>query len=634
MSAAPAPRIASAPALAPASTEGWLGRRPGRVTATLLVAALFVRLLLCLQIAAGPLPRVHEIVRDSDNAFFHRWGGIVAGGDWLQRSPQHPITGWMRDVAQDAMSRQPDLPLKLGLAAGGGYDRAAMEARLWDRWLGGTTYYQEPAYPYLVGLTYGLAGARPWAVFAWQIAIGVLGVLLVHRLSRRLFGETAALAAGFLAVLAPIPLFYEATLLRDGLVAFATVALALLMHWAPEGGHRRWLALGIAFGMASLVKQSFLVFPVVMGVFRLAAVRAPARDRAVAAALVAAGMLVALLPAVVRNVVVGAPPFAMNGSVQGMLALYHVASATPFDLVVTPDMTRVLLAADGRLVGSLAEAARTHASAWGFWALNAKKLLYAWHGFEAPNNVDFYLFRQAAPLLALLPATFIVLVPLAAVGIASRGAARAWPILVAIVASVPTLVLGAVLSRYRAPITASLVPLAGAGLVRIAMWVAGRRWRPACVTAGATALYLAWAAGSPPGKEPARRARSYARLGVDAIGLGEPAFAALHLQESLRLEPGNPSVEARLAQALLLSGDAEAALPYLASAARSLDSAAFHELYARALAAAGRRAEAVAHARAAASADPAGAQRRALLERLEREAGPADERRPVSEESP
>ena len=606
--------------LAPAGMEAWLARHPRRMAAALLGAAALVRLILCLQVAAGPLPRIHAIVTDSDNRFFDEWGRRVAHGEWLQREPLHPTFSWMKRVADDAMAIEPGLPVTTGLAPDLRYDRVAMEGKLWDHWLGGATFYQEPAYPYLVGFTYRLLGPNPWWVFGWQLALGIAGVLLVHRLARRLFSETAAAAAGAIAVLAPIPLFFEVTLLRDGLVVFATLALALLMHWAPSGGRGRWFALGLAFGGAALVKQSFLLFPLVMGAWRVATVRSRPRDRVAAAGLVGTGMAIALLPAVLRNVAVGAPALAMNGSATAMLAMYHVSTATPFDLVVSPEFTRVLMAADGRFVASLLEAVRTHQSVWGFLALNLRKLLYAWNGFEAPNNVDFYLFREGAPLLAALPATFVVLLPLAGIGVATRRAATSWPLLVAILASVPTLVLGAVLSRYRAPVAAALLPLAGAGAVRLASWIAGRRWRPLAAAAGATALYLAWGTADPPGKEPAIRARTYAWAGVEMAQRKEPAFAALCLQESLRLVPGAPDVEAWLGQALFASGDPQGALPHLESAARSLDSARFHELYARVLAMVGRRGEAIAQARAALSADPGGAGARELLDRLEGDA--------------
>jgi tetratricopeptide (TPR) repeat protein len=424
------------------------------------------------------------------------------------------------------------------------------------------------------------------------------------------------------------------TLLRDALVAYVTLALALVMHWASAGGRRRWLLLGLAFGAAALVKQSFLFFPAVMAIWRAATVQARPRDRMVATGFVTLGMALALLPVILRNLAVGAPALAMNGSASAMLALYHTANATPFDVVVGPEYPRLLMATEGRFLSSLLEAARTHADAWGILILTLKKLLYTWHGFESPNNVDFYLFRQGAPLIAALPVTFVVLAPLAAIGVAARRGMNSWPIFVAILASVPTLVLGTVLSRYRAPIGAALLPLAGAGVVRLASWISDRRWLRAGAAAGATAIYLAWAMGSPSGKDPGERAHKYAWAGVEAIARGEPAYAVLNLQESIRLEPGSPKVEARLGQALLAAGDPRGALQHVEAAARSFDSSALRELHARVLATVGRREEAIVQARAALSADPERAEVRELLDRLERDAASAADVAPPREVIP
>lgn len=596
--------------------ERWLADNRRAVVLALLGAATAIRLVLCLDLAGGPLPRFHDIQPQSDGAFFHRWGQHLAQGDWLQPLPFHPMHPWMRNAAESALRLDPGLPERLGLARGAALDRAALEEQLWDRWMGGATFYQEPGYPYLVGLTYLVTGPDVWHVYAWQLALGVATVLLLHRVARRLFSETAALVTGLLAVLAPVPLLYDVALLRDGLVVFASVALVALMRWAPEGGRSRWLVLGVGFGASLLVKQSFVLFPLAMAVSWPLARRPPLRDALSAAALVAAGMALPLLPLILRNLAVGVPPLAMNGSAAGMLALYHSRSASPVDLRGGPEFGQVLAAAGGRLGPSLLAAARTHAGLGSFAGLELSKLAYAWHGYEAPNDVDVYLFRQGAPVLAALPVTMLLLVPLAGAALAARRTWRAWPLLAAIAASLPPLVLSAVLSRYRAPLLTLLLPLGGAGAVVLARWTAGRRWLALAATAALAAFYLTWAAGSPAGLSPADRAQRYAFRGIDALAAHEPRFAVLCLRESARLDPENPKIRARLGQALLVDGDAPAALREVERAARGFDSSALRELHARVLAAVGRGAEAVAEARAAVGADPRSPTAAALLDEL------------------
>jgi tetratricopeptide (TPR) repeat protein len=188
---------------------------------------------------------------------------------------------------------------------------------------------------------------------------------------------------------------------------------------------------------------------------------------------------------------------------------------------------------------------------------------------------------------------------------------------VAVAATVPGLLLSTVLSRYRAPLTALLLPLAGAGAARLGTWALAWRWRRLGVAAAGTALYLAWAASSPPGQAPAERGTRYAWAGVGALANGQPAYATLLLRASLRLEPGAARVRARLAQALLSSGATAEALVEVEAAGRSFDSAALRELHAQALAAAGRVREAIAEAQAARALDPARASARDLLEALQ-----------------
>jgi 4-amino-4-deoxy-L-arabinose transferase-like glycosyltransferase len=595
--------------------EAWLQQRSRRVMLSLAAAAVFVRLIFCLQLAGGPLPDVQQLLVDSDMTFFDAWGRHLAAGDWLQREPFHPMPAWMRRFADEVMKADPAFPVRVGLAANEQYDHDAMRSALWTHWLGGPVWFQEPGYAWLVGLTYLLSGPSPWHVFFWQLALGVVAVVLVHRIAARLFSSTAALAAGVLAVGAPIPLAYEATLLRDQLVVVVTLVLVYLMSVSTEGGRARALVLGVAFGAASLVKQPFLAFPILMGGFRWFVARTPLRERLSWAGLVAAGIALALLPAIVRNLVVGAAPLAFNGSAAAQLALYHTARATPFELTLTPEFTRVLLIADGRPLASFIEAVKTHASVGSWLWLETLKVAYGFHGFESANDVDFYLFRQGAPVLAWLPVTIVVLVPLAAVGgFAQR--LKAWPLWVAIAGSLPTLALAAAVSRYKAPIVAALFPLAGAGVVALVAWGVRRKWQPVAAWAALSLGYVLWATHDPPGKEAATRATGYAQSGVYWLDFGAPAYAALELKEALRLAPDSATVEHRLGQALYAAGEAGEALPHVEAAARQIDTPELRELHACVLAELGRRDEALALARSALTQDPNRTAARLLLEKL------------------
>lgn len=597
--------------LSPAPLEAWLSARAPRILLAGALAALLVRLLLVLQVAGGPLPELHRIAFESDAAFFDQWGQRLAAGDWLQRAPLHPLPGWMRDVASTALRLEPGLPVRLGIAAAA-LDERALQGKLWDHWLGGATWFQEPGYPWLIGLVYLLTGGAAWGVFALQLLLGVAGVVLVQLVARRLFSHTAAAAAGLLAVLSPVPLVFELALLRDAAVATATVALTwLLLRAMAQEGRARWFGLGVAFGAAALLKQSFLLFPALLAV--AAVVRGP-RASLRPAGLVAAGLAAALAPAILRNLLVGVAPLAMNGSAAAMLPLFHTVDASPLELVAGERYARILLETDGHGLAGLLAAAATHDSSLGFLLLQARKLVFVAHGFEVPGNVDLYVFARGAPLLAALPIRFWLVAALAGVG-AAVAWRRSGPLVPGLLASLATLVLAAAYARYRAALFVALLPLAGAGAAQLVEWVRARRLRALGLSLSLALPYVAWASRPPPPDVAARRAVGLQRA-AEAFATTGPALGALYALEALEERPGDPTRE-RLAGALLLvSGDPAAALPHLEAAAAREPSAELHALRAHALAGVGRRDDALAAARAALALDPASPLARQLVDEL------------------
>jgi hypothetical protein len=190
-------------------------------------------------------------------------------------------------------------------------------------------------------------------------------------------------------------------------------------------------------------------------------------------------------------------------------------------------------------------------------------------------------------MIWLLPVTFVVLLPLSCVGVLKNPKA-AGPIFVAVLGSLPTMILAVGLSRYRSAMVAAMFPLAGAGLALLIGWALRRRWLLLGLAAVATSLYLAWAVGEPRGQSRDARALHYALVGRGSLAAGESGYASLVLRESLRLSP-HPEAELLLGQALLAGGEAEEALPHLAAAARAFDSAQVRALYQRALEASGHR---------------------------------------------
>ncbi len=450
--------------------DAWLAARRRRVLLCLIALASLVRLLYFLQLAGGPGLYWHRF-EQADTRFFHEWGQRIAAGDLLQRAPLHPFFGWHRDVARELFRQHPEA--LRALAGPDGTPPASEEdaaRRLWDRWYGGPTFHQEPLYPYLVGLSYRLFGPDPRFVFAWQMVLGVLAVLLVFGIARRMFGELCGALAGVLLALCGPVFYYECLLLRDSAIVFFGLLLVWLWLLALER-ERPWLwALGgVAGGLAVLLKSTFALLLLAMSAWLIVRHRRKMRAHLRSLLPAALGFSLALAPAVSRNVAVGAPPFAFAsvGTVTFVAANTADAPAGEGFFVSPALVSRILWESEGHLLPALGLTIGTHSNVLRWLGLLVAKLAYSFHWYEIPVNSDFYVFRTYAPILRL-PVVFGLLGPLALLSIAvffRRKIRQFWPLLALAGVHLLAMLVMHPCSRYRAPMTAALVPFAAAALV-------------------------------------------------------------------------------------------------------------------------------------------------------------------------
>jgi len=270
------------------------------------------------------------------------------------------------------------------------------------------------------------------------------------------------------------------------------------------------------------------------------------------AGLLAAGITVCLLPVGLRNAAVDAPVFSLSsvGAVTFLGANFDGNKpALGFQLSID-ETARILGDTDGRTVPTVLATLRTHVHAGSWLALCARKLGAAWHGREIPNNLNYYLCRQDSRVLRMLPASFVWIAPLALAGILAAAWTRrdAAMLYLLVVAQLLPLLVFYVLSRFRTPLLAALIPFAALTLVLLAEWLIERRWRPAAVLAALVVLTALWTASAPrPEAGPAIRISDvasavrvwylpeYRRLRK----VGDLEGAALLLSGSLRLEPSS-----------------------------------------------------------------------------------------------
>jgi hypothetical protein len=222
----------------------------------------------------------------------------------LQGDTVVSLPGVNDQVSYDALARR--------VAAGAGFSFAA------DWWpatrAGEPTAHWSYLYTLYLAGVYSLTGMHPLvARLAQAIVAGVIQPWLVWRLGCRVFGQRVGLIAAGLTAGYAYFVYYASALITETFYTLAVLwmlDLAIDIALAPNGGTpasrrwrdvltraRPWVALGLALGLAALLRQVILLFvPVLAGWLILRRRRVP---MGLALSLVVVALLIA--PWTVRN---------------------------------------------------------------------------------------------------------------------------------------------------------------------------------------------------------------------------------------------------------------------------------------------------------------------------------------------
>ncbi len=505
------------------------------------------------ELSRGPSIAAHRWA-ESDMNFFDRWAHEIVAGDWLTNQELHPIFQWNRDIAEIYFRKHPEkiaAYLPAGSAAG---DANALSTALWNRWYGGKTFHQEPLYAYAIALTYELFGGDVRWVFAWQMVLGVLTNLLVYEIARRYFGELAGAIAGLLITFYSPLFFYELTLLRTTLLVFLSMALVFLVERALHGssGWRDYFVTGILFGAAILCQTSMALF--FFGCVGLLAWHGRKQPLAASGLLwVALGAVLAVSPAVLRNLAVAAPPLSLVGNGAEVFALGNDVSADPDrgPVLDVPRMEQILDATGAKLLPVALMSIRSHGTVGSYARLLWKKFAKFWRWYEEPDNQNFYYFQLHSRVLRWAPFTNYLLAPFMLLGllIGLQDFRRLAPLYILIAGGMLLMLVVPAIARYRVQYLAAMIPLAAAAMVRAAEWIQLRRYSRLAGLIAALLVVFLWTSRPLPASRPAIRATDYvapyfyywAPLHNSAVDVGDAQRAAQIYSDSLRSEPQSVS---------------------------------------------------------------------------------------------
>lgn len=136
------------------------------------------------------------------------------------------------------------------------YDEWARRIAAGD-WMGSRIFYQDPLYPYFLGVIYAVIGRNLMLVYLLQVGFGVATCWLTGLLGRRIFGVAAGNLAALMAALFVPSIFYEVQIEKTFLSVFLVAAFLVLVLDRRLGAR---VAAGAVLALASLTRANLIVF--------------------------------------------------------------------------------------------------------------------------------------------------------------------------------------------------------------------------------------------------------------------------------------------------------------------------------------------------------------------------------------
>jgi 4-amino-4-deoxy-L-arabinose transferase-like glycosyltransferase len=188
---------------------------------------------------------------------------------------------------------------------------------------GGEVFFRAPLYPYFLALLYKISGSSiAFAVFC-QHLLGCTTAIFIYFLAREYFTRNIALLSGIIAALYWPFIYFEGDLLIVNLILLLDVAFLWCMSVALRRGEKKLFVIaGMLLGLSAIARPSVLIFVIALPI-ALRYAGGHRKSKQVVShwkketALVIGGILLFVLPVIVRNYVVGRDivPIASQGGV-------------------------------------------------------------------------------------------------------------------------------------------------------------------------------------------------------------------------------------------------------------------------------------------------------------------------------
>jgi 4-amino-4-deoxy-L-arabinose transferase-like glycosyltransferase len=355
---------------------------------------------------------------------------------------------------------------------------------------------------WVFGDTHQMFGAYALARLG-QLCYGALTCGLIYLLTRRVFGNAAAIIAGVLAALFAPSIFNEGELLDTALATFLTAAfLYAFLCTADRPTTARWLGAGVLLGLAGITRPNLLLLIVPSVILLVLWQRGVQARRAVAvsALVFVVGVAILLTFSTLRNAINTGWHEFIPVSTNGGINLYTGNSPTadgfsPIPAGIAWERSWYEWKPLGWLTASQQDTFY-RGRAIQFWrqhpgralALLVKKCYLFWNDYDVPNNISLDWGKAHSRVLRALPLGFGVIGTLGLVGmlLGVRRNREALLLVLAVFTIMFSVVMVFVAGRYRSPMLPALFPFVGLAVVEIAR--AARARQTAVLVSGAVGL--------------------------------------------------------------------------------------------------------------------------------------------------
>jgi len=366
-------------------------------------------------------------------------------------------------------------------------------------------YFRAPLYPYLLAFLAWITDSSIFLAKLLQSLLASVTAVLVYLTAERLFNRKTAVVAGLAYAFYGTLVFYETMFLIPALFLMLLVwGMYRVVRYSGSASIATWFVTGLIFGLAVIAQPNILLAVPLLMIWKF---YWPPRGssfimRLKPPILLLAGVVIAVAPVTVRNVIVTGE-FILISS-QGGINLHLGNNAYADGLTMIMPEVDLDESVSWREFGMVTRAAAqkeagrslSEAELSSFWTKKAvdflishpgkflnllwRKSVYLMSGFENSDNADIYYQRTKSRLFWILLwdaggffyFPFGLLLPLALVGVYMHR--DRWrelaPVYVFLLAYVPSIVLFLVTARHRLPLVPFLIILAAAAAVKLADW--------------------------------------------------------------------------------------------------------------------------------------------------------------------